>query len=269
MEKKDKKTLLPTILAKVDTTSSRFRAAIQDYLKFFKDSQGSFKGIKKTYSPRPDTIDEPSERQNKIVVTTVKEKLDWFVENNTEYLQDIMNIEATNAAGAAKAELVVNGKSFGELSSLELLRLKGFLESTDFEKMYASLPVRSDSEIWTKSENEMYLNREIYETPLQSGIKKSTEKVSYILEDPNLSQLKNSEGYKPQVAVKTIPIELGDYTIQNFSGEISQRERAEILRRRSELLTAVVIALKEANNVEIVESKFEAKNFFEYLHTGK
>ncbi|NDV94428.1 hypothetical protein D0T84_05770 [Dysgonomonas sp. 521] len=269
MEKKDKKNLLPTLLAKVDTTSTRFRAAIQDYLKFFKDSQGSFKGIKKTYAPRPDTIDEPSERQNKIVVTTVKEKLDWFVENNTEYLQDILNIEATNATGTAKAELKVGDKSFGELSSLELLRLKGFLESADFEKMYANLPVRSDSEIWTKSENEMYINREIYETPLQSGIKKSTEKVSYILEDPNLSNLKSADAYKPQVAVKTIPIELGDYTIQNFSGETSQRERAEILRRRSELLTAVVIALKEANNVEIVESKFSAKGFFEYLHTGK
>lgn len=269
MEKKNKKNLLPTLLAKVDTTSSRFRAAIQDYLKFFKDSQGSFKGIKKTYSPRPDTIDEPSERQNKMVVTTVKEKLDWFVENNTEYLQDILDIEATNAAGIAKAELVINGKSFGELSSLELLRLKGFLESTDFEKMYASLPVRSDSEIWARSENEMYVNREIYETPMQSGVKKSTEKVSYILEDPNLGNLKNGEGYKPQVAVKTIPIELGDYTIQNFSGETSQRERAEILRRRSELLTAVVIALKEANNVEVVKSNFSSKDLFEYLHTGK
>lgn len=269
MNKNEKKTLLPILLAKVDTTSARFRASLQDYLKFFKDSQGSFKGIKKTYAPRPDTIDEPSERQNKIVVTTVKEKLDWFVENNTEYLQDILNIEATNAAGMAKAELKVGGQSFGELSSLELLRLKGFLESSDFEKMYLNLPVRPDNEIWAKSDNEMYVNREIYETPLQSGVKKSTEKVSYILEDPNIANMKNADAYKPQVAVKTIPIELGDYTIQNFSGETSHRERAEILRRRSELLTAVVIALKEANNVEVVESKFKAGDFFDYLHTGK
>lgn len=267
--KKDKKNLLPTLLAKVDTTASRYRAAIQDYIKFFKDSQGSFRGIKKTYSPRPDTIDEPSERQNKMVVTTVQEKLDWLVENNAEYLQDILNIEATNATGEAKAELIVGEKSFGLMSSLELLRLKGFLESSDFEKMYTNLPVRSDSEIWTKSENDMYTNRDIYETPLQSGVKKSTEKVSYILEDPNLASLKNGEGYKPQVAVKTIPIELGDYTIQNFSGEVSHRERAEILRRRSELLTAVVIALKEANNIEVTESKFNAKKFFDYLHLGK
>lgn len=267
--KKDKKDLLPTLLAKVETTATRYRAAIQDYIKFFKDSQGSFRGIKKTYTPRPDTIDEPSERQNKIVVTTVKEKLDWLVENNHEYLQDILNIEATNATGNAKAELLVGNISFGKLSSLELLRLKGFLESSDFEKMYSNLPVRSDSEIWSKSENDMYTNRDIYETPLQSGVKKSTEKISYILEDPNLNNLKNSEAYKPQVAVKTIPIELGDYTIQNFSGEISHRERAEILKRRSELLTAVVVALKEANNIEITKSEFNSKKLFEYLHTGK
>jgi hypothetical protein len=264
-----KKNLLPTLLAKVETTATRYKATVQDYIKFFKDSQGSFKGIKKTYTPRPDTIDEPSERQNKIVVTTVSEKLEWLVENNAEYLQDIMDIEATNATGTAKAELVVGGKSFGELSSLELLRLKGFLESHDLEKMYANLPVRSDSEIWTKSDNEMYTDRNIYETPLQSGVKKSTEKISYILEDPNLSSLKNSEAYKPQVAVKTIPIELGDYTIQTFSGETSQRERAELLRRRSELLTAVVVALKEANNVEVVKSKFDSKQLFDYLHNGK
>ena len=265
----EKKNLLPTLLAKVETTSARFKATVQDYIKFFKDAQGSFKGIKKTYTPRPDTIDEPSERQNKMVVTTVSEKLDWMIENNVEYLQDILNIESTNAAGTAKAELVINGKSFGKLSSLELLRLKGFLESAELEKMYSNLPVRSDSEIWEPTKNEMYVSRNIFETPLQSGVKKSTEKVSYILEDPNLSSLKSADAYKPQVAVKTIPIELGDYTIQSFSGEISHRERAEILKRRSELLTAVVIALKEANNVEVVKSEFNAKDFMSYLNNGK
>ena len=48
----------------------------------------------------------------------------------------------------------------------------------------------------------------------------------------------------------------------------SHRERAELLRRRTKLLTAVIEALKEANDVEAIESNMTAEKLFGYLHKG-
>ncbi len=262
------KTKLNVLLAKTDHLASIFKKSIEDYLKFFKTSQGAFKGEKKTYEPKPGTIDLPNERVNKLVVTTVDEKLDYLVEHSKEYIDALFSQEKTNACGLAKAELTVDGVVFGEFTSMELLRLKSLLESGTFKEMYENLPVRNDDETWTKTKNDMYKSRNVYESTKREGINKSIMKESYILTDPNLSKIDASK-YTPQIATKDTIIELGDYTYQKFSGETSHVERAEILSRRSKLLTAVIGALKVANEVEVIPSEMTADKIFNYLHKGK
>lgn len=264
------KTKLNVILAKTEHLAASYRQNIKDYLGFFKGSQTAFKGERKTYTAEPGTVDLPNERGNKLVVTTVDEKLQYLSETNAEYINSLFSQEATNAAGGVKAELVVDGKSFGTYSSLELLRLKSLLENGELEQMYASIPVRNDDEEWTKSDDEMYKGRKtVYESTKLSGQKKSVTKESYILPDPNVSSLKNADGYKPQVASKDTIIKLGDFTYQKYTGEWSHRERAELLRRRTKLLNATIEALKIANDAEVVESQMTANKLFDYLHNGK
>ena len=262
------KNKLNTLLAKTDHLAASFKKCIEDYVRFFKGSQGEFKGEKKTYIPRDNTIDLPSERKNEMVVTTVEEKLGWLEGTSTDYINSLFSQEATNASGKAKAKLVVDGIEFGEFSSLELLRLKSILESGTLEEMYKNIPVRSDSEEWKPTSEEMYNGRKVLESPKLSGTKKSTMKESYILPDPNIGQGKTDK-YIPQIAQKDTVIELGDYTFQKFSGEWSHRERAELLRRRTLLLTAVIEALKVANDVESVDSEMNSNKLFGYLHHGK
>jgi len=259
---------LNVLLAKTDHLASVFKKAIEEYVKFFKTSQGAFKGEKKTYEARPGTIDLPNERVNKLVVTTVDEKLDYLVEHSKEYIDALFSQERTNALGLAKATLTVDNIEFGEFTSLELLRLKSLLESGTFKEMYENLPVRNDDETWVKTKNDMYKNRNVYESVKREGINKSVMKESYILPDPNLDKLDGSK-YTPQIGTKDTIIELGDYTYQKFSGETSHVERAEVLARRSKLLTAVIGALKVANDVEVVESEMTAEKIFNYLHKGK
>lgn len=256
---------LNVLLAKTDHLASSFAGMLKDYTKFFKNSQGAFMGEKRTYTPKEGTIDEPGKRKNNLVQTTVAEKFDWFKENSKEYIDSLFAVEATNASGKAKAELEVNGESWGEFTSLELLRLKSLLENNDFKTMLENIPVRSDSLIWTKSENEMYLDRAIYETPIQEGVEKTTETTSYVLEDPNISKLKDASGYTPQIATKKTVMELGDYTHQVFSGASTQREKAEILKKRSLLLTAVIEALKTCNEVEVEQSTLTSKKILDFL----
>lgn len=260
---------LNTLLAKTDHLATSYKNSIKDYLHFFKDKQSAFKGEKKTYEPKPGTIDVISERGNKIVVTTVDEKLDWLKETNSEYIDSLFSQEATNASGLAKAKLIVEGVEFGEFSSLELLRLKSLIENGDIEQMYSNIPVRGDDEDWNKTSEDQYKSRNVYESKKQEGVRKSITKESYIISDPNVKELKDSSSYKPQVATKDTVTELGDYTYQKFSGEWSHRERAELLRRRTKLLSAVIEALKISNEAEAISSNMTADKLFGYLHTGK
>lgn len=261
-------TKLNVLLAKTDHLASSFKKMLEDYAKFFKTSQGAFKGEKKTYTPNAGMIDIPTERSNKIVVTTVDEKLQYLEESSKDYLDAIFSQEKTNASGTATATLIVEGKTFGVFTSLELLKLKSLIESGLLVGVYENIPVRNDDEEWNESDNEMYAGRGIFESELQKGIRKSTVKEHYILPDPNLEKVKDGN-YTPQVAVKDTIIDLGNYTYQKFSGEWSHRVRAELLRRRTTLLTAVIEALKIANEVETVKSDLTSEKIFNYLHRGK
>ena len=259
---------LNVLLAKTDHLASSFKKQIEEYVKFFKNNQRAFRGEKKTYTPKPGTIDIPFQRNNKLVTTTVDDKLNYLKEHSAEYINALFSQEKTNASGIAKTKLVVDGVIFGEFTSMELLRLKSLLENGTLKEMYETLPVRNDDEIWTKSQNEMYSGKNIWESSLQEGVNKSTTKESYILPDPNIQKIEGAK-YTPQLATRDTIIELGDYTYQRFTGEISHLERANILARRSRLLTATIEALKISNEVESIESDMTAEKLFSYLHTGK
>lgn len=259
-------TKLNKLLALIESSTPVFRKLIQEYKAFFSGKQGEFQGIRKEYFPKDGTADLPSERQFKKVVTTVREKLDYLEENSINHLDNVMNMEATNASGTAKAELKVGNVSFGVLSSLELMKLKSILEKEGLEAMYSVMPVRSDAEIWTPTTDEMYAGRDIYETARLTGVKKSLMKTEYILEDPNLKNMTDTSRYSPVKSVKDTVVDLGDYTLQGFSGETTHRHRANVLSRRSALLEAINGALKEANDAVVVESEFSAQQLFDYLH---
>lgn len=261
---------LNVLLAKTDHLAAPYKKGITEYVKFFKDKQPAFKGEKKTYTPAEGTMDIPANRKNELVTTTVDEKLNYLIESSADYIDSKFSQEATNAAGLAKANLVVDGAIIAkDLSSLELLALKSLLENGDLEQMYAAIPVRSDAEIWKPSDDEAYTGRSgIFEQDLISSTNKTTVKTNYILTDPNIASLKDTSKYAPQIAVMDAVQILGEQTLQRFSGEYTHRQRANILRNRTKLLTAVIEALKIANDAEAISSQLTAKKIFGYLHTG-
>lgn len=260
---------LNKLLALVEASTPVFRKLIAEYKVFFEKKQGEFKGIRKTYSPREGTKDEPSMHQFSKVVTTVPEKLDYFKTIAAEHINSVLAVEATNASGTARAELKVGELSFGKLSTLELMKLRSILEKEGLEPMYATMPVRSDAEIWYLTTDEMYNGRDIYETPLQKGESKTTEKEECILVDPNLKNMTDTSKYIPVKSMKSTTVTLGDYTLQSFSGETTYRYRAGILARRSALIKAIEGAIKDANDVPTVRSELIADKLFKYLHDSE
>jgi hypothetical protein len=261
---------LNVLLALTDTLRTKYKGMVTDYTKFFSKSQGSFKGEKRTYDPADGTIDEPNRRNYTKVVTTVNEKFDYFMQESAEFINALFSQEKTNASNLAVGTLKINDQVWGQFTSLELLRLKSLLESGDLgnvEAMLSTIPVRSDSENWNAS-NE-FTGRDVFETDQSSGEVKTTTKEDYILVDPNIKHLKEGGNYTPMTAVKNTISTLGKYTRQQFSGEWSHTERAFALKRKNDLLAAVIVALKEANDCKSIESELTADKIFGFIFYDK
>lgn len=258
-----------TLLAKVEHSASSFNRMIADYCIFFSKKQGMFEGIKKTFKPRDGYQEDARYMGTTKVATTVGEKLDWFEGNVIPHLKDVFSVESTNSKGAYKVELKVGDISFGFLTALDLMRLKTLLTKKEWEQMYENIPVRSDSEVWENCTDSEYSGREIYQTPMQSGVTRTTESEEVILKDPNLDPSKLPANYNAKVTTKKRTVETGDYTLQKFTGEWTQRQRAELLRRRSQLLAAVTEALKEVNDVETEKPNLNVDTLINFLHKGE
>jgi hypothetical protein len=258
-----------TLLAKVEHGTSRFSKMISDYCQFFKNKQGAFSGVKKTFVPRDGYAEDSRYISNIQVTTTVGEKLNWFEQQVIPYLKDVFTIEATNSKGAQKIELVVEGVSFGFLTALDLMRLKSILSKKEWDEMYIMIPVRSDAEVWEDCTNSEYEGREIFQTPMASGVTRTTETEEVILKDPNLDPQNLPANYNARTTIKKKTVETGDYTLQNFTGAWTQRQRAELLRRRSQILAAIVEALKEVNDVPAEQENLNVEGLINFLHYGK
>lgn len=257
-----------TLLAKVDHSAASVARLISDYANFFRTKQGMFRGVKKTFVPREGYFEDPSKMGTQTVATTVDEKFDWFNAQLKNYLNDVFSVEATNSDGAKAVELVVDGRSFGKLTALDLMRLKNILTNKDLEAVYANIPVRSDAVVWNPSNDPEYANRAVFQTEMIKGVTRTTEKEEVILKDPNLDPAHLPSNYVAKTTVKSKTVETGDYTAQEFTGEWTQRQRAELLRRRSQLLEAVTTALKEVNDAEAKPANLDVENFVDYLYRG-
>lgn len=148
------------------------------------------------------------------------------------------------------------------------MRLKSILTNKDFEAVLANIPVRSDAEVWTPTKDPEYEGRKVFETELIKGVTRTTEKEEVILKDPNLDPAHLPANYQAKTTVKSKIVETGDYTQQQFTGEWTQRERAELLRRRSLLLAAVIEALKEVNDTPVENPNLDVDNLVNYLYKG-
>lgn len=258
-----------TLLAKVEHGSSRFSKMIGDYLAFFKGKQGAFAGIKKTHVPREGYTEDKSCIANTKVITTVGEKLEWFEQQSIPFLKELFAVEATNSKGANTVELVVDGISFGHLTALDLMRLKTLLTKKEWVEMYENIPVRSDAEVWEPCTDSEYEGREIFQTPMLKGVTRTTESEEVILKDPNINPDKLPANYNARTTIKKKVVETGDYTLQNFTGGWTQRQKAELLRRRSQLLAAVVEALKEVNDTISEKPNLNVETLVNFIHHGK
>lgn len=258
---------LNALLARAEHSAKQYQQLLMDYIDTFAKKQGIFRGKRQDYVAAPEQEDMPQYRGNEPVQSTVKDYLKWMEDTTAEYIDHRFSIEATNATGP-QAELQVGGQSWGSFTTLELMRLGDLLNDPKLNKLYETLPVRSDTKVWSLSSNKELAEQGIVETDAREQQNKTTIKSSRILSDPNLPLLKGNQNYIPQVVPDDKSLLLGTITIQEFSGEMTHIERAKILRRLTELKAAVKEALTIANESPAVDSTLTAKMIFRFLHIG-
>ena len=261
---------VPVLLALLEKEFASFKAVVSDYTAFFTKKQDQFRGCRHTYTAEAGTLDEPSQRKQVNVVTTVDEKLDWFRDYVSSYLSKKLDIESTNACGNSRVDLIVNDIVIAsQVTSMELMALKTFLENRELHNMLSVIPVRSDGELWSPTSDLIYKGRSVFEDPIKNLTNRTTMKESYIIPDPNIEKLKDSSGYKPILGSKDTPVVLGKITQQNYSGEWTHSQRARLLKRKDDLLKAVIVALKRANDIEVVQNNVDAKVVINFILTDK
>lgn len=244
------------LLAVTDQETGPMKAMIDNYSKYFSNNQGDFRGLKKTYEPKEGTIDEPKNRAYKEVVTTVDEKLTYFIDQVAMPLHRKLSLEATNASGTARAELVVGDKAYGVYSTMELLGMKTFFSNPKLQDMIKNIPVRPDDRTFSKSPD--YGDRAVVMTPTSTYTNTTTEKTSRIMADPNVAAAiaaGKTINYSPQVETINTPVVLGEGQMTEYSGEWSHTQRAHCLNRLAEINKAIVAALAVANQTEIVATE--------------
>lgn len=232
-----------------DKVEKNYANMLDDMFRKFKTQQGIFKGERHTYDALEGFADEPTKRKYTAVDSTVEEQIEWFSKETRDYFKIIFSIEKTNAQGVY-ANLVVDGEDWGRYSTLELLRLKSILDGK-IKDMLKEMPVRSGAIIWAKSTHANDTGRKVFESQLVEGFSTTTIKDMKVVNDPHI---KEAPGRAPVVQPVDTKVNVGKYSTQMYSGELSLKERAEMITRLDKVQRAVVGALAEANNSDTIES---------------
>lgn len=263
-----------TLLGITDHAQTIANKEISDYTTLFKNKGGQFVGELKTYEPHEGFPDKPQEHNNRKVASTVSEQFEYMLNDSDahtgalpKYLKLLFSIEATNSIGAKRVPLVVDGVTLGNLTAVELMRLKNILTQANLDEMFKNIPVRSDARRWTLAEGD-YVGRDVYATDVFRSVDRTTIKTQEILKDPNIDPQHLPSNYRAAIIERAETIEMADQTRQEFSGEWSQTQKAYLLSRKSLLLNAVIAALKEVNDAEAAEANLDVDAMLAYLFFG-
>lgn len=255
-----KKQTLSVLLGLREREEKTFRNMIADMFKKFKNSQGKFMGKRDTYVAEDGFADEPNKRGFTNVSATVAEELDWLKKYSQSFMTIVFTIEKTNAKGV-KAPLIVEGENWGEYSTQELLRAKSILDS-NFRAMFQELPIRAEDEFWEPHTQPEFGERSIWQTRVNEGYAKTTLKRIEIVNDPHI---KDSPGRPPVTQPIDEQVNIGKYTKQQYSGAITNLERAQIEVKYDLLYKAIIQALETANSIEVEEESNLGTRMLDYL----
>lgn len=247
-EKKENK--LYSLLAIMSESKKDYNTFCAEIEKLF-DKSHKFAGDIQTYTPYdPESTDLIPVKETKIV-STVKEKLDYFSEKAIEIIDLLASIEESNTC--ALGELEVDGIKFGSFSGPMLLGLEKQINR--LIEIYGQIPTLDNAINWypDKNQGEGYYRSDNIKKYRKISVKKVMQLAPATKE------------HKEQAEIIQADEVVGMYDFIYKSGAIPSGSKAKILSRLSKLRNSIAIARSKANTVGVVDVKI-GKKIFDYIH---
>ena len=244
-----KELLLHQLLAFESTEVSKSKKAIDDLKNNFTNNQTQFDGHSRVYLPDNESYDRV-DNEYREVVSSVGDKLNSFSTIVTKAINTVLSKEQTNSSGTAKAELIVNGKNFGEFAATSLLHLEKVL--VEIKKAFEAIPTLHSGKSWTHNSD-----TGLYQTEKAVTYRNLKEIVPIVLYEA-------TDKHPAQVKESTRMVKVGEYHENHFSGRIFQKRKNEILDRIDLLIKEVKCSREKANSVPVKNVKI-AEEIFNFI----
>jgi len=213
-----------------------------------------YNGMNREFKPLDDDGETFPPESKKVTVTAPD-----VLKQVAKIMSPAMDIEATvecgNAAGTAKANVVVDGQTIlSDVPATLLLYLEKQL--SDLRTFIDKMPTLDEAKDWTKDPNSKMFRSD-------TAVTHKTKKVQkpIVLYD---AVIKDGEALPAQTQLITEDIIIGHWHTTYLSGAMPLPEKEAVLDRLEKLLYAVKKARSEANDVR-VERQEIAGAFFGYL----
>ena len=227
---------------------------IGDALNTFTKKPDHFKGQVRTVTYFDTAREGENTSDEKALVTTVDDKLDYALGFLGKYYDALLQKEATNQE--AKADLVVDGTTIATgLPSTFLLGLEARLKS--LRDVLIAIPTLEPSIKWSE---DLAAGAGIFSAPPTATMKTEkvhTSKVLYEATKEHPAQIKELSEDKPVARVETL----------NTSGMWTPARKAATIERLDKLLRATKKARQRANTQEVVD-RTVSKELFAYVLNG-
>lgn len=235
------------------------KKVLQESVQVFKSKHHLFTGFDKSLSMDSDDEGNASlqaaSKESQRVETTVGERLDYTETALVDWLDVVLQKEATNQS-SAKADLVIDGHTIAtNVPATFLLGLETKLKH--IRAMYEAMPTLAPGIVWEQDVNAEKIG--VYRSR-DAEIKAKTQKrpMHRVLVEPTAQHRAEIEKWNEEVVV-------GKYTTNFQSAMLPAAEKSKIMGRVDTLIQATKQARMRANTAE-VEKVNIGQALFGYIH---
>jgi len=241
---------LHELLAVEQDRKHKGNQAIGEAKNTFTKKDTYFDGMVKRYV----SLEEESELipdEKKAIVTTVKGKLEEAIEAIVKGIDAHISKEETNASEKARAELIIEGKSFGLFSATSLLALESHLNK--IKDLYANIPLLDSA-------------KQFHFDP-QEGVYKTEPEVKFrsVKRPKVIVKYEATEKHPAQTELLYLDIQVGKYETVYTSGRLTLAQKSQLIKRIEGLLEAVKMARSKANHAEVTKVNI-GQQLFDFIH---
>lgn len=232
---------LHELLAVESDCKRKAKTIAEETIKTFNTKKDHFDGLTKTYHPFDDNEMNELPPEIKEIVTTVGDKLAYTSKALIAGIEAHLSKEETNASNTAKAELIIDKISFGELSATSLLALEQHVSL--IRNIILSIPTLDPTKQWTKDDSE---GKGIYKTSAEVNYRTTKRQVPITL-------AKATTEHPAQVQLLTEDTRVGKYETVYSSGKVTPKLKSNMLEKVDSVMAGVKRARTRANNIDVVK----------------